>query len=250
MRIAAVVAVLAVTMFAGAASATVVYQDSFSRVGNLQSTAPDVVNTGGNLWQLQQSGQVYTTNGSTAKNTGAFGSIYLPVNGASGVTLDGTDDFTFSAVMTQGGSPSIGISLNKGTYSGGSMFANGDPAAIAAILATIEFNSGGNIFPIYQDTYLGSAWVGLVGVPTYFEMAYSAAADTLAYKYNATTIVTKTGVTAADIASLNYIALDNHAYGGGTSTFDDFKLDVVPEPATLALLGLGGLGLLLRRKRS
>lgn len=36
-------------------------------------------------------------------------------------------------------------------------------------------------------------------------------------------------------------------YWGG---MDDVKVQVVPEPATMALLGIGGLGLLVRRKRN
>jgi hypothetical protein len=38
-------------------------------------------------------------------------------------------------------------------------------------------------------------------------------------------------------------------YGDTDVSFDDVTLDAIPEPATLALLGLGGLSVLLGRKR-
>ena len=49
---------------------------------------------------------------------------------------------------------------------------------------------------------------------------------------------------------IRLLCLPNPAKWDDTEVeFDDVKLDAVPEPATLALLGLGGLGVLLGRKR-
>jgi hypothetical protein len=44
----------------------------------------------------------------------------------------------------------------------------------------------------------------------------------------------------------------NLASTGSQGTFDNVRLDAVPEPASLALIGLGltGIGLLVRRKRA
>jgi PEP-CTERM motif len=37
--------------------------------------------------------------------------------------------------------------------------------------------------------------------------------------------------------------------GGGGGNFDNVSLEVIPEPATLGLMGLGGLAMLGRKRR-
>lgn len=49
-----------------------------------------------------------------------------------------------------------------------------------------------------------------------------------------------------DLAVLEFRAIDAKAFNG----FDDISIAVVPEPSSAALLGLGGLALVLRRRKS
>jgi len=55
---------------------------------------------------------------------------------------------------------------------------------------------------------------------------------------------------ANDIKSFKISGSWQNGYSGDNVAFDTFTFARVPEPATLALLGLGGLGVLFRRKQS
>jgi hypothetical protein len=246
------VATVSLSSVAATASAAIVYQDSFNRTGNLVNTAPDVVNTGGNLWQNPQ-GFSYTTSPSSANNTGFFGSIYLPVNGGSGVILDGTSNFSLSVTVNGSAGPHMGIALNTTVYAGGDMWAgNNDPQG--KILAALGVNTSGQTTSTYDNGTLyainGNAF-GL-STTTTLTMSYNAATDVLTYTAGATTIATQV-VSQAQIAALTYVSIDNGSYANNAGTFTNFTLDVaaVPEPASVGLL-IGGFGALAfaRRRRS
>ena len=50
-------------------------------------------------------------------------------------------------------------------------------------------------------------------------------------------------------SDLRFGGPSNLSSAGGGANFDDIKLELIPEPATLTLLGLAGLGLVARRRR-
>lgn len=69
------------------------------------------------------------------------------------------------------------------------------------------------------------------------------------YQFLANDVLKFTGTTYSSAVhdTFENYQLTKGGDGGGTATIDDFG--VVPEPSTTALLGLGGLALILRRRR-
>ncbi len=208
-----------------AGNPTIYYQDSFSRSGDMTGSAPDVTNTGGATWaNMAGSGQYPISGGTAAINPAAYSwsAEYLPVNGTSGITLDGTKNFTVSAVVTAGSAGLTGISLN--TAAPGNIF-----SSEFASLATCSGFAGAYAF---NGGYINYNYAPGITGPTTISIAYNASAGTLTYTVGTTTVSTQTGVTAAQVAAVRYVALGDDGYGGGDAapapTFDNFKFAVGP----------------------
>jgi len=82
------------------------------------------------------------------------------------------------------------------------------------------------------------------GVLDTIAIQYSASAHTLAFLSDNTLEYTMTGVTASNIAALQYVSLDNAAFASNPGTFENFTLTVeggpaVPEPASAGPAGSG-----------
>ena len=250
-----IVSIIASMALAGMASAqTIIYQDTLTGSGALAGTAPDTVDTHSNVWQLPSIG--YDRSGSGAYSTGPYDNLFLPVNGASGVTLDGRKNFTLSALVNNTGSTTMGIDLAYSPYSGGGAFdGGGDASVFLAQMGLLSYYYGS------VTDYNGSTSVGfhanlnsnnaLLPISGTLALVYNATAETIDYNYNGTTFDTLPGVTPADIQALNYIGITNGAYADNSGTFSNFELQVAggsppaaPEPSTYALM-LAGFGMLV-----
>ena len=220
---AAATSITATYSSTGGGGTTTYYQDSFTRTGDMTGSKPDVVDTDAATWgNVAGTGQYPISGGTVSINPAAYSwsAEYLPVNGTSGITLDGTKNFTLSVLVTSGSTGLTGISLN--TAAPGNLFDH-DFAA----LATSSGFAGAYAFNAGNINYNFGA--GISGATT-ISIAYNASAGTLTYTVGSTTVATQTGVTAAQVAAIQYIALGDDGYGGGAATpaptFDNFTFTV------------------------
>lgn len=193
------------------------YQDGFTRTGELQGSAPDVHNTNSHTWTVNSGTGIFATNGSAAYPVHAsYSSAYLPVNGTSGIVLDGTVNFTLSAAINPDSSGyRLGICLNTDANTIVDKVALGGTG-----LSEVIANGG-------LSNYIGDSAL-VSGTPATASIAYSALNGTIIFSADNTILYTLTGVTAGQIAALRDVAIYD---GASTSTtVDNFTLTVASTP--------------------
>lgn len=245
----------------GSASAAVVYRDTFSNSQALAGSQPDVT-VGSNAWSVvgpalaDNGGVLPSSYQGTWDTNPSNGYATLPVNGASGVTLDGSQSFTISATVR-----------NLSNNYAGIMFRG---AAGTFTMTVGAGNTGGLNFGVPGDSdYTHLYNMSGVTQPVQLTLSYDASTDLLtamlngqpmpySYSHGPANLQGVASVNAATIAGITGVGVVFHQYAwttdaydsdaGKGATIDDFVLDIVPEPATIGLLMIGGAMLVTRRR--
>jgi hypothetical protein len=224
----------------GVARAGVIYYDDFSGSGaaNLNGTAPDIA-PGAQTWTAHT-----TWKADGSKSAGGRVNAWLPFNPQPDhvytVSLDVNPKISGSSDW---------FSLG---FSNGNSTSNWHTSAdqVFAWLLNREDDTSGSVVQTFlgPDTASGAShdlnpnavgWVNLKVV-----LDTQAAAWTAEWFVNDVSI--RGPVAFASNPAINYVGFG--AWGSATGVVDNFAL-TIPEPATLSLLALGGLGLLARRRR-
>lgn len=189
---------------------------------------------------LQLTDQTTTTNGTV---TGAFSPVFTPVSGQTITSVD---------IRIDGVTP--------GTAGGADYYIAPQSTTEAKILTRVNFNYLGPIRILDKlsatSTTLSYVNTGLNWTPgTKYTVSIitDAAANTLKYQINGVQVYTAVnGLYAATTVNQMVLTSDNFQVAGESATFDNLSItsNPVPEPATMAVLGLGAAALLRRRRKA
>ena len=251
--VAAALATVACVGLAGAASAGIIYQDSFSGTNTtpLNGAAPTVDNGTSLTWTA---GSAWADSGYTNTATGRWNAslAFTPVNGQI-YTLSAGLDMTGPGSSPNGNDwLAIGFmnTQNTNTAFDANYQNSSQPAAADPWVQSALGGAGGTVFT-GPGTAGNQGFANAVGVNTY-SIVLNTGSSAWAYNVyltnsNVTNKLVGTGAVETT-PGITAVGLEN---GLGVGEVSNFSLtDVaVPEPASLGLLTAGGLGLLLLKRR-
>jgi hypothetical protein len=244
MKMKLMLVVLAVALLAVPASAGIIYSEAFDGAGvALHGTT---TTTGGGTWNANL---IANDNGTLLIGT-ANGSALLPVS------LEGSKTYTLSvdATLSSGYYLFLGFCQNNivspGANNAVDRFNNAARGTFPTMAAL--YQNGATLVQgaDYYSELLGSTSEYSTAQLHTYKMVLTTASDlssgTVSYYVDNVAFVTNGVVDYAALSTINYVGFSTRATGG---TIDNFELSVVPEPATISILALGGLVSLMHRRR-
>ena len=244
MSLAAAMGSLALT--ATSANAATIYSDDFngaavSTLGLAPDVAPGAEVWTGNGTQYRAIGDVTGSGSAYLAFAPTVGNVYTLSADVSGGTSGNWAGFGFISSDPDGANAPF---YSLGGY--GNFLYYPTTVAGANLNTYAGENTGG------AQAFSSVAPAGAMNLKVVLDATDATSANwTMEWFLDGSQLRAPTTAVSGDYASISYAGFNNIA-GSLTGTVDNFLLEdntVIPEPSTTALLGLGGLALILRRRK-